>query len=239
MCGPPISQSDWIVRRRVKSSRYSSGIFPKSFGSMRSVNCATTPPPLSLLAAELAVLRALYEGRFDHLADIDGLYVRVLRPKDLHGVFELADLDRRVRLGNLVHEEVVRGVQRVLVVELEVLPQHGDGAGLVSLHLRARDDERVDVGLYRVFVRVEVRALHDHPGIRGRKLLAREVDQRGKPGLHELEVLGRVVHPGIDRTVQQIEGPVGVRADRLDEYVFVWIEARVLERGPRRDVTRA
>src|SRR5439155_859052 len=60
-----------------------------------------------------------------------------------------------------------------------------------------------------------------------------------KPGLNELEVLGRVVHPGIDRTVQQIEGPVGVRADRLDEYVLVRIEARALERGPRRDVTRA
>src|SRR5258706_4718476 len=38
MCGPPISQSAWMVRRRTRRSRYSSGIFRKSFGSTLAVN---------------------------------------------------------------------------------------------------------------------------------------------------------------------------------------------------------
>src|SRR5439155_3881900 len=41
MCGPPISQSAWIVRSRVRRSRYSSGILRKSLGSTLSLNCAT------------------------------------------------------------------------------------------------------------------------------------------------------------------------------------------------------
>src|SRR5437762_758003 len=123
MCGPPISQSAWIVRRRVSSSRYSSGILPKSFGSMRSVNCATDPPPVLLpLAAELPVLGALHERAVDHLADIDLGDVRVARAEDRHRVLELNDLRVEVRHGDLVHEEVVCRVQRPLIGELEVLP---------------------------------------------------------------------------------------------------------------------
>src|SRR5216683_967572 len=38
MCGPPISQSAWIVRRRTRRSRYSSGILRKSLGSTLSLN---------------------------------------------------------------------------------------------------------------------------------------------------------------------------------------------------------
>src|SRR3982074_2455090 len=111
MCGPPISQSAWMTRRRVRSSRYSSGILPKSFGSMRSVNCATDPPPSSgLLAAELPVLRGLHERVVDHLADVDRLDLVVRLPEDLHGVLELSDLHDRVRRGHRVRaadEEVV------------------------------------------------------------------------------------------------------------------------------------
>src|SRR5438093_9247415 len=120
MCGPPISQSAWIVRRRVKSSRYSSGIFPKSFGSMRSVNCATDAPPSLLLAAELLVLRALHERAVQHLGDVHSLDLVVRLAEDLDRVLELCHLWVEVRQGQLVHEEVVRVVQRVLVVELEV-----------------------------------------------------------------------------------------------------------------------
>src|SRR6267378_7865001 len=124
MCGPPISQSARIVRRRVKRSRYSSGIFPKSFGSIRSVNCATDPPPfLCLLAAELPVLRALYERSVQHLGDVDGLDLVVGLAEDLDRVLELRDLWVEIRHGHLVHEEVVRGVQGLLVVELEILPE--------------------------------------------------------------------------------------------------------------------
>src|SRR5690349_17259525 len=123
MCGPPISQSAWIVRRRVRSSRYSSGILPKSFGSMRSVNCATDPPPLYRLAAELPVLRALHERSVDHLGEIDLGDVRVRRTEDGHGVLELVGVREQVRGRDLVHEEVVRAVERGLVGELEVLPQ--------------------------------------------------------------------------------------------------------------------
>src|SRR2546423_1018718 len=111
MCGPPISQSAWIVRRRVKRSRYSSGIFPKSFGAMRSVNCATDPPPFFPLSAELAVLRALHERPVEHLRDVHALDLVVGLPKDVDRVLELSDLREQVRHGHLVHEEVVRGVQ--------------------------------------------------------------------------------------------------------------------------------
>src|SRR5881409_1051761 len=108
MCGPPISQSAWIVRRRVKSSRYSSGIFPKSFGSMRSVNCATDSPPFCALAAELAVLRALHERSVEHLRDVHGLDLVVGFAKYFDRVLELGDVRVQVRDGHLVHEEVVR-----------------------------------------------------------------------------------------------------------------------------------
>src|SRR6266581_3301453 len=122
MCGPPISQSAWIVRRRVNRSRYSSGIFPKSFGSMRSVNCATDPPPFSALSAELAVLRALHERPVDHFADIDLRDIGIARAENRDGVLELDDLGIQVRHSDLIHEEVVRAIQCRLVVELEVLP---------------------------------------------------------------------------------------------------------------------
>src|SRR5437667_4452023 len=110
MCGPPISQSAWIVRRRVRSSRYSSGIFPKSLGSMRSVNSAMTRLLFLPLAAELAVLCALHERSVDHLADIDFGNVGVTGAQDRHGVLELDDLGVEVRHRHLVHEEVVRAV---------------------------------------------------------------------------------------------------------------------------------
>src|SRR6266568_8264214 len=115
MCGPPISQSAWMVRRRVKRSRYSPGIFPKSFGSMRSVKCATDPPPLLLLAAELSVLRALHERSVQHPRDIHGLDLVVGLAEDVDRVFELNDLREQVWHGHLVHEEVIRAVQGVLV----------------------------------------------------------------------------------------------------------------------------
>src|SRR5205809_4430876 len=137
MCGPPISQSAWIVRRRVKSSRYSSGIFPKSFGSMRSVNCATEPASfLCPLAAELPVLRALHERSVEHLGDVHGLDLLVDLTEDLDRVLELVDLGVQVRDGHLVHEEVVCVVQSVLVVELEIFPEHRDRTRLVALHLQ-------------------------------------------------------------------------------------------------------
>src|SRR6267143_119038 len=134
MCGPPISQSAWIVRRRVNRSRYSSGIFAKSFGSMRSVNCAIDPPPLSVLTAELPILRALHERPIQHFGDVHGLDLVVGLAKYFNRVLELGDLWVQIRHGHFVHEEVVRVVQRVLVVQLEVLPEYGDGASLVSLH---------------------------------------------------------------------------------------------------------
>src|SRR5438309_6098033 len=113
MCGPPISQSAWIVRRRVSRSRYSSGIVPKSFGSMRSVNCATDPPPSCLLVAELPVLRALHERAVQHLGDVHSLDLVVRLAEDLDRVFELTVLRVEVRHGHLVHEEVVCTIQRV------------------------------------------------------------------------------------------------------------------------------
>src|SRR5438477_4372990 len=137
MCGPPISQSAWIVRSRVKRSRYSSGIFPKSLGSMRSVNCAMTRLLLCPLPAELPVLRALYERSIDHLADVDFGDVGVALAENVDRVLELDDLGVEIGHRYLVHEEVIRAVQRGLVVELEVLPEHGWRAGLVGLHLQA------------------------------------------------------------------------------------------------------
>src|SRR6266699_2053451 len=44
MCGPPISQSAWIVSRRMSRSRYSGGILAKSLGATLSLNCDMTPP---------------------------------------------------------------------------------------------------------------------------------------------------------------------------------------------------
>src|SRR5437773_5460953 len=117
MGGPPISQSAWIVRRRVKRSRYSSGIFPKSFGSMRSVNCVIDPPPFFALAAELSVLSALYERSVEHLCDVHGFDLVVGLSEDVDRVLELSDLRVEIRHGHLVHEEVVCGIQGVLVVD--------------------------------------------------------------------------------------------------------------------------
>src|SRR2546423_1057953 len=100
MCGPPISQSAWIVRRRVKRSRYSSGIFPKSFGWMRSVNCDMARLLLFPLPAELPVLRALHERSVDHLADIDLGDVGVSLAEDIEVVGRVvcAGVDRPGKL---------------------------------------------------------------------------------------------------------------------------------------------
>src|SRR5438477_10218446 len=110
MCGPPISQSAWIVRSRVKRSRYSSGIFPKSLGSMRSVNCAMTRLLLCPLPAEPPVLLALDERSVDHLADV-GLVDDRLRLADyVDGVLELDDLGIELAHLQLALEELIRAV---------------------------------------------------------------------------------------------------------------------------------
>src|SRR5712691_9788558 len=44
MCGPPISQSAWMARRRTRRSWYSFGILAKSLGSTLSVNCGISLP---------------------------------------------------------------------------------------------------------------------------------------------------------------------------------------------------
>src|SRR6185436_16872931 len=82
-------------------------------------------------------------------------------------------------------------------------------------------------------------ALHDHAGVRGRKLLTGEVDQGGEPRLDELEVLGRVVDAGVDRTGEQGGRAVGVRADRDDVHVLVRIDPRRLQGRTGRDIAGA
>src|SRR6266542_6956555 len=125
MCGPPISQSAWMVRRRVSRSRYSDGIFRKSFGSMRSVNCANATYLLtgSGLAAELPVLGALHERPVDDLVQVDGRHLVVRLGEDLHRGGELVGPRERVGRRHFLQEEVIRALHARGVLALEVLLQ--------------------------------------------------------------------------------------------------------------------
>src|SRR5437870_2981498 len=88
------------------------------YGSTRNFGASEEgdrPPPFTtptdVLAAELPVLRALHEGRIDHLADVDRLDLVVVDAEDRDGVFELlhagGGVERRHRRA-AADEEVVR-----------------------------------------------------------------------------------------------------------------------------------
>src|SRR5437667_10541223 len=89
MWGPPISQSAWMVRRRVRRSGYSFGIFVKSLGSTFSLNCATFDLPSELARGGLldpthgfrARTAAAHAGKTRHR--VDRFFERHLATRDL------------------------------------------------------------------------------------------------------------------------------------------------------------
>src|SRR5207249_2558629 len=232
-------------RSKPKSSRTGmpSARMKSAYGSARN---GGGPVPSSVrrdvLAAELAVLRALHERRVEHLADVHALDLVVVRSEDGDRVLELLHrrewIHRRYRRA-ADDEEVVRVRRGLVLGDLEVLLEDRDRAVLVLGHARARDDRRVDIRLDNVLVLSPELALHDDPGVRGRQLLRGEVEDHVETGLDELLVLRWVVDARVDRAVKEALGAERVRAKCDDLDVLVGIDAVRLEGSARRDVRRA
>src|SRR5206468_2970150 len=222
-------------RSKPKSSRTGtpSARMKSAYGSARN---GGGPVPSSVrrdvLAAELAVLRALHERRVEHLADVHALDLVVVRSEDGDRVLELLHrrewIHRRYRRA-AADEEVVRVRRGLVLGDLEVLLEDRDRAVLVLGHARARDDRRVDIRLDNVLVLSPELALHDDPGVRGRQLLRGEVEDHVETGLDELLVLRWVVDARVDRAVKEALGAERVRAKCDDLDVLVGIDAVRLE----------
>src|SRR5207249_9532549 len=114
-------------RSKPKSSRTGtpSARMKSAYGSARNGG-GLVPSSVrrDVLAAELAVLRALHERRVDHLADVHALDLVVIRSEDRDRVLELLQRGQRVQRRDGIaaaDEEVERVRWRLVLGDLEVL----------------------------------------------------------------------------------------------------------------------
>src|SRR5713226_7891664 len=112
MCGPPISQSAWIVRRRTRRSRYSSGILRKSFGSTLSLNWLIR----RLLRTNWSDLTPLRDGHpalvrwserlhgTPHRAQVAGAWIEDTDDRDVQPFGHLREFLARLRAVSVIPE---------------------------------------------------------------------------------------------------------------------------------------
>src|SRR5207244_4774778 len=188
-----------------------------------------------LLLVQAAVGRVLHEGLVEHPAHLVALHLLVRRPEDADRVGELVRPGVRQRREDL-HDVVVRLREDLLVVDLQLLLQHGDRAGLVLAEGGDRLHERVDVPLHDGAVGGRVAPLHDEAVVHDRQLQARHVEERVQTLRLELVAERRLVEATLDRAGLQRGGPVLRGADGDDGDVLVRIEPFARQPHTRRDV---
>src|SRR3989441_10787512 len=192
--------------RRISGSPATKRAYSRSASPSRDSHTAR------LLLVQAAVGRVLHEGLVQHPAHLVALHLLVRRPEDADRVSELLRLGVRQRREDL-HDVVVRLREDLLVVDLQLLLQHGDRAGLVLAEGGDRLYERVDVPLHDGAVGGRIAPLHDEAVVHDRQLQARHVEERVQTLRLELVAERRLVEAALDRAGLQRGGP-GLRPAR-------------------------